>query len=204
MVLLHHGLGTMFFILTLLGAASGALAIWLRKPTARLSAYVLLIQKRRGKFLRRWLGLDFSRYFSCCLREGCPTQTTLTLLQKLPKKPFLKLMSWHVEQALLAGESLETALGTEYLDPSLMQLMRTASRSGQVQPLLESYDRGASGTTVRSAAMGSARSALFAYGTIAADDSDRLSDPAAAAFNHESDVIREEKKRMKMGLHYWK
>lgn len=168
MVLLHHGLGTMFFILTLLGAASGALAIWLRKPTARLSAYVLLIQKRRGKFLRRWLGLDFSRYFSCCLREGCPTQTTLTLLQKLPKKPFLKLMSWHVEQALLAGESLETALGTEYLDPSLMQLMRTRFPQRSGSTLVGKLCRGASGTTVRSAAMGSARSAAVCYGTIAA------------------------------------
>ena len=168
MVLLHHGLGTMFFILTLLGAASGALAIWLRRPTARLSAYVLLIQKRRGKFLRRWLGLDFSRYFSCCLREGCPTQTTLTLLQKLPKKPFLKLMSWHVEQALLAGESLETALGTEYLDPSLMQLMRTASRSGQVQPLLESYVEVRQGQLFDQLRWAARGLQLFAYGTIAA------------------------------------
>ena len=112
MVLLHRGLSTLFFFLALAGAAGGALAVWLRNPTARLSAYVLLVKKRRGQFLRRWLGLDFSRYFSCCLKEGCPTQTTLTLLQKLPKKTFLKLMSWHVEQALLAGESLETALGS--------------------------------------------------------------------------------------------
>ena len=168
MVLLHRGLSTLFFFLALAGTAGGALAVWLRNPTARLSAYVLLVKKRRGQLLRRWLGLDFSRYFSCCLKEGCPTQTTLTLLQKLPKKPFLKLMSWHVEQALLAGESLETALGSEYLDPSLMQLMRTASHSGQVQPLLESYVEVRQGQLLDQLRFAARGLQLFAYGTIAA------------------------------------
>ena len=42
MVLLPRGLSTLFFFLALAGAAGGALAVWLRNPTARLSAYVLL------------------------------------------------------------------------------------------------------------------------------------------------------------------
>ena len=167
MLFLRHGLYGLFILLMLLMMLGVLIGFWLRRPTARLSAYVLLIKLRRGRFLRRWLGLDFSRYFSCCLSEGCPTQTTLTVLQKLPKKPFLKLMSWHVEQALLAGESLETALGTEYLDPSLMQLMRTASSSGQVQPLLEGYVEVRQGQLLSQLRFMARGLQLFAYITIA-------------------------------------
>ena len=73
-----------------------------------------------------------------------------------------------MEQALLAGESLETALGSEYLDPSLMQLMRTASHSGQVQPLLESYVEVRQGQLLDQLRFAARCLQLFAYGTIAA------------------------------------
>ncbi|MFQ8583074.1 MAG: hypothetical protein ACLSA6_11390 [Holdemania massiliensis] len=95
-------------------------------------------------------------------------------------------MSWHVEQALLAGKS-ETALGTEYLDPSLMQLMRTASRSGEVQPLLEGYVEVRQGQLLSQLRF-MARTAAVCIHNDCRDDFDRLSDPASAAFHHESDV----------------
>lgn len=50
MVLLHRGLSTLFFFLALAGTAGGALAVWLRNPTARLSAYVLLVKNAAASF----------------------------------------------------------------------------------------------------------------------------------------------------------
>ena len=110
-----------------------------KKQLYRLSAYLMMVKKGRGEWIRRIRSLDFARYFLCCMEQGCSTRSTLNLMQKIRNKPFLKLLSWHVEQGLLQGESLESAMRDEVIDPALMSLIRCMSLSEDPVPLLRSY-----------------------------------------------------------------
>ena len=135
-----HLLIRIFLILVAAGIVLIMTGLWFaRIRFYRLSAYLVLIQKGKGEWIRRIRSLDFARYFLCCMREGCATRSTLTLMQKIRNKPFLKLLSWHVEQGLLRGESFETALKDEVIDPSLMRVMRCITLSQEPEALLQSY-----------------------------------------------------------------
>ena len=138
--LLLHRMIHVFLILLLISTlcTAGILTV-AGKRIYRMSGYLLLIRKGRGEWIRRVKSLDFARYFLCCMREGCATRSTLTLMQQIENKPFLKLLSWHVEQGLLQGKSFESALKDEVLDPSLMQLMRCMSLSEDPQAMLQGY-----------------------------------------------------------------
>lgn len=116
-----------------------ALIIYLRNPTHQLLSYIFLVTHHKAGQIRRWLSLDFSRYYYYCSKAGCSTQKTLQILQSLRQKQFVKLMSYHVEQVLLKGETFQDALKVEYLDPSLMRFMKIACYSGQVNELMEGY-----------------------------------------------------------------
>lgn len=137
--LMQQLLGAFSFLCGALALTAMPMGFWLMRPEHQLLGYILLIRMHLAGPLRRWLGLDFSRCFCRCLKEGCPTRTTLELLQQLRHKPFIKWMSYHVEQALMQGQSLEKAFSSEYLDPSLVRFLRIAEGSGRVSELMENY-----------------------------------------------------------------
>ena len=140
MQLAQGGIRTVLIVMgTAIAGGAGLLLFVLSSLTRKLAAYVILIRMHAAGLIREWLGLDFARYFHCCLKEGCATRATLQILQKMEKKPLIRLISYHVEQALLNGQSLTRAAASEYLDPSFARFLNAACRSHRMQELLESY-----------------------------------------------------------------
>lgn len=115
------------------------IVLYFSRPKHIVLGYVLLSKIKLHHVIRHFISTQFAYYFDACTKMGNSTQVTLKMLQKNQQKPLIVFLAYHVEQALLSGETMETAVGNQYLDPMLRKFMQIAIHSASLQEMLQSY-----------------------------------------------------------------
>lgn len=113
--------------------------LYFKRPQKIVLGYILLCRLRLSKNIRLFLSTQFAVYFNECARLGQSTQQILFILQQLKHKPLIVFLSYHVEQALLKGETMENAMDLLYLDPTLHRFMQIACHTSSLNEMLTSY-----------------------------------------------------------------
>lgn len=113
--------------------------LYFNRPQKIVLGYILLSKFHCSKTFRLFLSTQFAVYFNECAKLGNSTQQILFILQQLKNKPLIVFLAYHVEQALLKGETMEEAMTVIYLDPSLHRFMQIACHSSSLNEMLKSY-----------------------------------------------------------------
>lgn len=113
--------------------------LYFKQPKRIVFGYLLLCRLHLSKTFRLFLSTQFAVYFNECAKLGNSTQQILLILQQLKSKPLIVFLAYHVEQALLKGETMENAMAVLYLDPSLHRFMQIACHSSSLNEMLTSY-----------------------------------------------------------------
>ena len=116
-----------------------AVFVYFASPKRQVMGYIIACRLHLGYLLCHFMSGQFAYYFNECVESGCMTQKTLLILQRIKKKPLLVFLAYHVEQALLKGETIEIAMGHRFMDPSLQKFMQIAVHSSSLKQMLNSY-----------------------------------------------------------------
>ncbi len=112
--------------------------ILLRKQN-QVGAYKWLSKIIKSDFLKQRASNQFARYFYQCIRVGCKTKETLTILQQLKNKPLVSFIAMEIEKSLLNGKTMKKAIQSKYIDEGLHRFMTIAIYSSMMDEMLSGY-----------------------------------------------------------------
>lgn len=118
---------------------STLLFVYFLNPKRIVLGYVILSKLKWTKLIRLFLSTQYAVYFSECSKMTSSTKNTLEMMMKIKKKPLIVFLTFHVEQHLLQGISIEKAMSHIYLDPLLGRFMQIAIHSSSTKEMLTSY-----------------------------------------------------------------
>lgn len=82
---------------------------------------------------------EFIIYYLECLRNGMKTKEALDVLKNFKRKPFISLVSFHIDNNLLKALKYPEALKLDFLDAKLYNVIKLAYYTSQNDMLLQAY-----------------------------------------------------------------
>lgn len=82
---------------------------------------------------------EFISLFLICTRKGYKTKDTLELLKGLDNMPIIAFLAFHMDESLMAGNSLKDASIQPYFDTSLARFVKIGAYSLDYEEMLASY-----------------------------------------------------------------
>ena len=74
-----------------------------------------------------------------CTERGCKTKQALQILKGMKTKPIISFLAFHMDESLLAGESLKEAVKKNYYDLSLSRFIKIANYTNEFSDMLSKY-----------------------------------------------------------------
>lgn len=110
-----------------------------RSSRWQVKAYRFISKYRPSSIYTQYETTDFIRFFLQCIRMKVPTKESIRILRAVEHKPVIRFLAKTMEQALLAGDTFESAVDMPWLDPSLIRFMKIALYSSEMETMLEGY-----------------------------------------------------------------
>lgn len=82
---------------------------------------------------------QFMSLLLICISKGYKTKQSLTILKKMKSKPIISFLAFHLDEALLQGESLKQAISKNYYDSSLSRFIKIANYTNDFSNIISSY-----------------------------------------------------------------
>lgn len=84
---------------------------------------------------------EFVSLLSICINKGFKTKDTLMILKNMKSKPIVSFLAFHLDEALLEGESLNDAIKTQYYDSFLTRFIKIANYTNEMSLMLDNYTK---------------------------------------------------------------
>lgn len=74
-----------------------------------------------------------------CINNGYKTKQSLNILKNMKTKPIISFLAYHLDEAMLQGDSLKQAIEKKYYDLSLSRFVKIANYTNDFSSMLSSY-----------------------------------------------------------------
>ncbi|MBR0462493.1 MAG: type II secretion system F family protein [Erysipelotrichaceae bacterium] len=117
---------------------TGALLYFSREKNITLF-YLLCSRYLKNSLLQVYFCEEFISLFLICIDLGYKTRDALSILKSLHNKPVVSFLAFHLEDKLLAGESLKDASRQNYFDETLSRFINVAVYTDDFSHVLNNY-----------------------------------------------------------------
>lgn len=114
------------------------LVFYMTRNKRKTLSYILLC-KLKDNILQQYYCGEMVSLFLECLKNGYKTKQCLELLRGLISKPIVSFLAFHLDESLLAGDSLKDATSQNYYDSLLSGYIKIASLTNNFEQYLENY-----------------------------------------------------------------
>lgn len=122
------------------GLLFGILALILFIQPKRISMlYVFLSKHFSNSLIHTYYSEEFVSLLIICINNGYKTKEALTILKGMKSKPIVSFLAFHMDEALLEGETLKEAAKKNYYDLSLSRFIKIANYTNDFVNMLQSY-----------------------------------------------------------------
>ena len=101
--------------------------------------YIVLSKHFPNSLFHIYYSKQFVSMFLICIERGYKTKETLDFLKDMKSKPIISFLSFHIDEKLLAGDSLKDAAKQSYYDSSLAKYIKIAMLTNSFSEVLSSY-----------------------------------------------------------------
>lgn len=101
--------------------------------------YIILCKYFSNSIIQIYFTEEFVSLFIIALDLGYHTKDALEILKSLKNKPLISFLAFHIDDQLMAGESLKDASNQEYYDHVLTSFINIASYSNNFTSILNNY-----------------------------------------------------------------
>mgnify|MGYP003317511332 CR=1 FL=1 len=122
------------------GILLGTLALIILMQPKRISLlYIFLSKHFPNSLIITYYSEEFVSLLLTCIDKGCKTKQALQILKDMKTKPIISFLAFHMDESLLAGESLKDAAKSKYYDFSLSRFIKIANYTNDFTNMLSSY-----------------------------------------------------------------
>ena len=134
--LLFRILITIFYYGLLIGVL---LLIFFIQPKRISLLYIFLSKHFPNSLINTYYSEEFVSLLLTCTEKGCKTKQALQILKGMKTKPIISFLAFHMDESLLAGESLKEAVKKNYYDLSLSRFIKIANYTNEFSDMLTNY-----------------------------------------------------------------
>ena len=127
---------TIFYYGLLLGIL---IIIFLIQPKRISLLYLFLSKHFPNSLINTYYCEEFVSLLLTCVNRGCKTKQALEILKSMKTKPIISFLAFHMDESLLAGESLKEAVKKDYYDSSLSRFIKIANYTNEFSDMLSKY-----------------------------------------------------------------
>ena len=119
-------------------ATIGLFYCYISKKGQKVLFYIIMCRYFKTNIIKEYVSNMLILYFNECFKIGLSTRQTLKVLKSL-QDPFLAFESYHLEKALLEGNSLNYAFNNPYVDEKLARFFKLALYASDLSLVLNKY-----------------------------------------------------------------
>lgn len=115
------------------------LLIFLIQPKRISILYIFLSKHFPNSLINVHYSQEFVSLLLVCVNKGYKTKTALSILKAMKSKPIISFLAFHMDEALMEGESLKEAAKKNYYDLSLSRFIKIANYTNEFSKMLGNY-----------------------------------------------------------------
>lgn len=115
------------------------LLIFFIQPKRISILYIFLSKKFPNSLINTYYSEEFISLLLICVNKGYKTKSSLEILKGIKSKPIISFLAFHLDEALLEGESLNEASKSKYYDFALSRFIKIANYTNEFSNMLKSY-----------------------------------------------------------------
>lgn len=127
---------TIFYYSLLFGIL---IIIFFIQPKRISLLYIFLSKHFPNSLINAYYSEEFVSLLLTCIDKGCKTKQALQILKSMKTKPIISFLAFHMDESLLAGESLKEAVKKNYYDLSLSRFIKIANYTNDFSDMLKKY-----------------------------------------------------------------
>ena len=138
----HHLQMLIRFATTSVAALLLVLAVlfaYYSRPQNQVRGYQIASRWHVLPGLRQHASADFVRFFRQCQKTGIRTREAMELLKNMKQKPLVQFLAGTIDQSLLRGRKMETAMQDPHIDGTLTRFFTVAVYSSNLERMLDGY-----------------------------------------------------------------
>lgn len=122
------------------GLLIGVLLLVIITQPKRISLFYMFVCKHfPNSLINIYYCEEFISLLLICVKHGYKTKEALSILMSMKSKPIVSFLAYHIDEALLEGESLKQATRKQYYDSTLSRFIKIANYTNDFANMLESY-----------------------------------------------------------------
>ena len=122
----------LFVIVTLL-------LIYYMQPKKIVMLYIILSKYFPDSLFSLYYCQEFVSLLLICIRKGYKSKQSLHLLKNTKHKPLISFLAYHLDDSLMSGETLNSAVKKNYYDSSLSRFIKIANYTNDFAGILDTY-----------------------------------------------------------------
>lgn len=115
------------------------LLIFFMQPKRISILYVFLSKYFPNSLINTYYSEEFVSLLIICVNNGYKTKEALSILKSMKSKPIIAFLAFHMDEALLEGETLKEAAKKNYYDLALSRFIKIANYTNDFANMLQSY-----------------------------------------------------------------
>lgn len=128
-------INVIYFLILLLSL----LVLYFSRPNKIVILYIASSKYLPNSLINIYCCQEFISLFLVCCNKGYKTKQALAILKKMKSKPIVSFLAFHMDEALLEGESLKQATKGNYYDLTLSRFIKIANYTNSFEQMLERY-----------------------------------------------------------------
>ena len=115
------------------------LGIIFTQPKRIVLLYIFMSKHFPNSLLNIYYSEEFMSLLLITARNGYKTKEALGILKNMRSKPVVSFLAFHLDEALMEGETLKEAVKRNYYDSSLSRFIKIANYTGNFIGVIDSY-----------------------------------------------------------------
>ena len=117
------------------------LLVFFLQPKRITLLYMFMSKHFPNSLINTYYSEEFISLLLICVSRGYKTKQALTILKGMKSKPIVSFLAFHLDEALLEGDSLKDAVKKQYYDISLSRFIKIANYTNDFAAMLDSYTK---------------------------------------------------------------
>lgn len=109
------------------------------RPNKITLLYIFVSRNMPNTLLNLYYSEEFVELLLICVDKGYKTKEALQILMEMKSKPIISFLAFHLDEALLEGESLKDAAKNLYYDSALSRFIKIANYTNEFSKTLTNY-----------------------------------------------------------------
>ena len=115
------------------------IAIYYMQDKRIVFLYLFINKHFPNSLINIYYSNEFISLLSICINKGYKTKHSLEILKNMKLKPVVCFLAYHLDEAMLEGDTLKQAIEKDYYDLSISRFIKIANYTNDFTNMLKNY-----------------------------------------------------------------